>query len=350
MVVIFHAWGYYRVYGPKTLTDGADNHLLMHQVLSKWQSGVEVFFVISGFILGVPFARHALKNERRVVLKQYFLRRLTRLEPPYILAMLLLFAGSIAIGKYTFQELFPSLLASLVYLHNIVFLKAPLVTVVAWSLEIEIQFYILAPLIALAYRLPALGRRALLLGGVVGFPLLQILYVPPFLSIYSYLQFFLAGFVLADLYAVGGRDRPTSWWTFALGFALLGAVLFLDARATALNRVVHPLLILGLGYAALFFADWRKAFGHPWISTIGGMCYSIYLLHFATISMFGRFAVRVKPSSSFIVNFLAYLSIQIAVILALSAVFFYFIEKPCMRRDWYKGLPMFRRGSVSEHA
>src|SRR3954468_10746698 len=51
------------------------------------QYGVELFFVISGFILAVPFAMHFLGGGPRVKLSRYFVRRLTRLEPPYLLAL-----------------------------------------------------------------------------------------------------------------------------------------------------------------------------------------------------------------------------------------------------------------------
>src|SRR5579883_2503419 len=53
--------------------------------------GVELFFVISGFILGLPFAMHFVRGDRKVDLKKYFLRRLTRLEPPYVIAMIAFF-------------------------------------------------------------------------------------------------------------------------------------------------------------------------------------------------------------------------------------------------------------------
>jgi peptidoglycan/LPS O-acetylase OafA/YrhL len=56
-------------------------------MLSK--RGVELFFAISGFILGVPFASSYLQGAPKVKLKQYFLRRLTRLEPPYILSLMI---------------------------------------------------------------------------------------------------------------------------------------------------------------------------------------------------------------------------------------------------------------------
>jgi peptidoglycan/LPS O-acetylase OafA/YrhL len=50
--------------------------------------GVELFYGISGFILGVPFVSRYLLQAPRVSLKQYFLRRLTRLEPPYFLSLI----------------------------------------------------------------------------------------------------------------------------------------------------------------------------------------------------------------------------------------------------------------------
>lgn len=53
--------------------------------------GVQLFFVISGFILGLPFATAHLANKKPVSLKKYFLRRVTRLEPPYIISLLLFF-------------------------------------------------------------------------------------------------------------------------------------------------------------------------------------------------------------------------------------------------------------------
>ena len=42
------------------------------------QRGVQLFFVISGFILGLPFASHYLKGTPKIKVKSYFLRRLTR--------------------------------------------------------------------------------------------------------------------------------------------------------------------------------------------------------------------------------------------------------------------------------
>jgi peptidoglycan/LPS O-acetylase OafA/YrhL len=44
--------------------------------------GVGLFFVISGFILSLPFAKWRLNKGKKISLKNYYLRRVTRLEPP----------------------------------------------------------------------------------------------------------------------------------------------------------------------------------------------------------------------------------------------------------------------------
>ena len=44
--------------------------------------GVQLFFIISGFVLALPFARKQVWTGRHACIRQYFARRLTRLEQP----------------------------------------------------------------------------------------------------------------------------------------------------------------------------------------------------------------------------------------------------------------------------
>jgi peptidoglycan/LPS O-acetylase OafA/YrhL len=83
--------------------------------------GVNAFFVVSGFVLALPFARHYLLGSTSPTLKKYFLRRLTRLEPPYILAMLYFFALNVLRGRGTFVNQMEHLLASVLYQHNLIY-------------------------------------------------------------------------------------------------------------------------------------------------------------------------------------------------------------------------------------
>ena len=73
--------------------------------------GVSIFFMISGFILSLPFAKaHFNKNpgKKNISLKRYYLRRLIRLEPPYIIALIIFFIGNVwVLHKYSFDELLP---------------------------------------------------------------------------------------------------------------------------------------------------------------------------------------------------------------------------------------------------
>src|SRR5262252_8329701 len=106
-VVLFHIYANFEngiIPAPRTF----------HPDLPK--RGVELFFAISGFILGIPFASHFLRQDARVDLKGYFLRRLTRLEPPYFISLFVWAADQIVMGHRSWTEMGPHLLASFVYL------------------------------------------------------------------------------------------------------------------------------------------------------------------------------------------------------------------------------------------
>ena len=56
-------------------------------------AGVDVFFVLSGFLLALPFARHALGAGPRPHLGRYFRRRLLRVFPAYYAQLAILLAA-----------------------------------------------------------------------------------------------------------------------------------------------------------------------------------------------------------------------------------------------------------------
>lgn len=78
----------------------------------------------------------------------------------------------------------------------------------AWSLEIEIQFYMLMPLIAGVLSLGK-WRRPLLLLCIVAFSALRLTLDPmrTVLSVLGNLQFFLAGLLQAELYVLGLPEK-----------------------------------------------------------------------------------------------------------------------------------------------
>ena len=139
--------------------------------------GVELFFAISGFILALPFARQNLGLGEPVRLKAYYLRRLTRLEPPYLIQLVFVFVVTWLFLRHQPRqmELYhqPDWLAhtlehlgvSLFYGSGLIYHAYPQPNIVLWSLaEYEVQFYLLAPLLALVFLLrPASARRLALI-------------------------------------------------------------------------------------------------------------------------------------------------------------------------------------------
>ena len=304
-------------------------------MLSK--RGVELFFVISGFILGVPFASSYLLGAPKINLKQYFLRRLTRLEPPYILS-LLVWAGILFVtARQSGREILPHLLASMAYLHNLIYNSDSTINVVAWSLEVEVQFYVLVPLLAGIFAIADTRMRRgaivilMLASALIGG---QLLHTRLQASVVYYLPFFLAGFLLCDLY-VTRRDWKLSWiWDLAA----LGGWPLVWYLSPGWSHVLLPFIIVLLYLAAFRGRVCSALFSHPIITDIGGMCYSLYLFHFLIISAACRVSKPVHIGHDFWAYYLLQSVLVLPVVLIICGVFFLLVERPCMDRDWPRKL------------
>lgn len=334
MVILFHIHGFFINKSGNTFTDSG-HYDVLDTILSGGHYGVQLFFVLSGFILCLPFAQQYINNGKKVMLKKYYLRRLTRLEPPYFIAIIGLFFASLAMGLYTPAFLFKSMLASLVYLHEIIFRHSPYLTVVAWSLEIEIQFYILAPLLFKVLKLTPVLRRILLLIAITGIIWLQQTYRLPFTSLYNYAQYFLAGILLSDLYVSGfGNQSLNKGFTGFIGILLLAAILGMPFMNWQQEKFLFPFLIMAFYLIVLKNDAVKKVFSYKFIPVIGGMCYSIYLLHYPIISMVGRFTIDFKITNYYLPNLLLQIILLMIPVLVISSVYYYFIERPFMSSKW----------------
>lgn len=305
-----------------------------------------LFFVISGFILGLPFAAR-VERHQPLSLKRYFWRRVTRLEPPYVLSMLLFFALKIVGSRGSPLELLPHLGASLIYLHNLIYGVPSAISFVAWSLEVEIQFYLLAPFLSMVFLLPARPRRLLLFGGCAALSAFALTFADVYwvkLSLLGNAQYFLGGFLLVDFY----MEKPHSHlpgWVWDAG-SITGWI-FLFSGLVFVPRLIFgiaPLLLPYLYYAAFHGPIVNRFFTNVWITTIGGMCYSIYLLHNYLIALFGFKTEAVGAALPFALRLALQLLLISPGVLILSGLFFRLIERPCMRPDWPQRLMLRMRG------
>ena len=310
--------------------------------------GVKLFFVISGFVIALPFAKAHLNGGQLPRIQQYFIRRFTRLEPPYFVNLIIRFILLTLLTTKTATDLLPHLFASMGYLHNIIYGKQSEINVVAWSLEVELQFYVLAPILAKVYMINSKWcRRGLLLVLIGIFSTISYLNGGVELSRYSLsvlaaAQFFLTGFLLVDVYLIELINTPikTFVWDFVsvLSWISICILVFLE-----LGRffIVIPIFI---AYYSAFRGIWSNwFFRRPLIYIIGGMCYTIYLYHFSIINTAGLILIK----SGLIDHVPLWLAVTIAniflvpVIIFVCTLLFVFIEKPCMKKDWY--VRLFKR-------
>jgi peptidoglycan/LPS O-acetylase OafA/YrhL len=307
--------------------------------------GVELFFAISGFILGVPFASVRLRNAPTVNLKQYFLRRLTRLEPPYFISLFVWAASQWVTAHRPLGDMAPHLLASFFYLHNLIFGGFDgAVNSVAWSLEVEIQFYVLVPLLAGLFAIAGAHLRRIVIAalmlasGIFGLPLSRSVHFH--YSIAYYLAFFLAGFLVCDFYVTRqGEWKPTFLWD-ALALCLWPLVWYLGRNA---GHVVLPFVIVALYLAAFRGRICSAIFGNRVITNIGGMCYSIYLFHFLVVYFVKHMTMLLHIGGNFWFYYALQAGMIVPVVLLLCGAFFVLIERPCMDKEWPQKLWRFAK-------
>jgi peptidoglycan/LPS O-acetylase OafA/YrhL len=349
MVVLFHSQLRLFEASGGEIGESPSPHNVFDLSIAQGRFGVHLFFIISGFILALPFAAERLAGARPVRLKAFYLRRLTRLEPPYFLVLTLYFLlGSTThlwkLWSDYHDTLLPRFGAGLVYAHGFLFRENNPILPPTWSLEIEVQFYLLVPLLALVFTIqPAARRRALMVGGAVVAAIFQwfmfetVGALPPILL--SYLQFFLVGFLLADVFLLEWHQRPSQGWTWdAIGLAALLIVFIGPPPLHERILMAHQLVLLPCLFACVFCAAFRgprlrSLLTFRWIAIVGGMCYSIYLLHTPLMAMLAPYTAGIGGgwgTVNVIVQFLFLGGISLLV----SAIFFAFVERPCMDPQW----------------
>jgi peptidoglycan/LPS O-acetylase OafA/YrhL len=324
--------------------------------------GVNLFFAISGFIL----ANQAIKADKNPLggpfLKAYFGRRLMRIEPPYILLLIATWAfvsltGYVPEGTHRFDvapaSLNLSLAGSLFYLHDLIWGTFPRLFPPGWSLEVEVQFYLLAPLLFWLWtRLTAARARAAMaaafFAGGVMLSILDPKTLGPLHVEFSLLHsfnFFWLGIVLAY-----GRAPLAAWiaarpagFATALGWLGLALCIALPAPHEGEGEgVSEALRLLGvyLGLAAVFVSTFAPGSGfrafcaRPWISLIGGACYSIYLVHLQVTQVIASLAAKAAPNAPLVAVAVIF-AVSALAVLVVGLIYYVAIERRFMTRNWH---------------
>lgn len=141
-------------------------HPLLSAVETFGGSGVTLFFILSGFLLFLPFAKSLLFQSKWPSIRQFYFKRVLRIIPGYYVALFVI------VLIFEQQYLQPAYWKQL-FLFVIFFMDSSHATFRQlngpfWTLAIEWQFYMLLPLIALGFlfvakRLPADPQKRLLI-------------------------------------------------------------------------------------------------------------------------------------------------------------------------------------------
>jgi peptidoglycan/LPS O-acetylase OafA/YrhL len=308
------------------------NQGLILRAIGLGALGVQVFFVISGFVVALPFARHWLAGAPKPAPGRYFMRRLTRIEPPYVIALVAMY-----LLWRNYRGYLLNLLAGLIYSHQFIFGAPNNINIVTWTLEIEVTFYLLAPWLANIYRIPGNYCRwalQIVLMGLYSTFFLGWLHghCPQRLNntLLTQLPYFQAGILLADLYVCGAVRRSRRLvWDFA---AVAGAALLLYFCSVAYRFYwTSPMLLMVIFLGGMQGRVFNAFLRLRPITIIGGMCYSAYLWHSAMLVLLRAYVAPLVPHSlpdgpaALLFCFL-----MVPVLIVLTAPIFYFVEKPFM--------------------
>ncbi|MEL7280454.1 MAG: acyltransferase family protein [Pseudomonadota bacterium] len=305
--------------------------------------GVDVFFVLSGFLI-TGLLIDEFKRTGRVSIVQFYERRARRILPPLVLVILVALPVAWALLLPSELERFTlSLMASLAFVSNIFWffelseygaqsaLLQPFLH--TWSLAIEEQFYLFFPPLMivlmryLTFRQVMWFIATLTLGGLFVAAVTTALH--PAFSFYaptSRAWELLAG----SLLAVVSRDRAKTlngglfWFVPSLSLIVLVWAFMSQVLVEMRHPGIGTLPVILATCGLIWCADPREPVTRflslgPMV-WLGKLSYSLYLWHFP-IFAFGRLLSVGAPSP-------LEMSIWVALTFALSAIGYYLVERP----------------------
>ena len=366
-------------------TPGRDSNQGLRSVLFKiadvgW-SGVDLFFTLSGFLVTCLFIEGKISGDR---LGRFLLRRGLRIVPVYFVALAGVF---VLVPAFTNYFSIPSMSAQLPFwlfvsnylsqdtdLFNGMFIVGHF-----WSLAVEVQFYLLWPIVILA-----LNRRqavrvifALMVFAILGRAILsaqQVHWTTTFLWLPFRIDCLLAG----ALVALVGFERKVASKSVgyvygivaALAGAILAAIAWYDLAGSVFKNDAGSLtlairVLLPVVLFAFYGSILALALGQNWLSRvlswkifapIARYSYSMYVIHYLIMPILFAFVVKILPSGmDGDARIYARFIVAAIIVYVLSMLSYYCIEKPFIsygakltKRPQFRGFPAAPGSSPSE--
>jgi peptidoglycan/LPS O-acetylase OafA/YrhL len=334
---------------------------------ARLEAGVAVFFLISGFLLYRPFVVAHLRGAPKPATGSFWLRRVLRIVPAYWVALTasLLILGTATIGPGGWRAYLSHYLFAQIYfpdqrLHGLT---------QAWTLCVEMSFYLALPLYAAAIgaRRARRGPGQRLRAEALGLLALVIISVVWRLFVYAHphgpnslsaamavwlpaeLDLFALGMGLAALSAWSRERGEPGWlshaalpwasWALAgvtfFGIAHLGTPILPDYVQSDLDlarQTLYGLFALFLLLPAVFGPQDRglvRRFLRCWpMASLGVISYGIYLWHQTWID---ETLARLGPHSLFNLEFWALFFGVLGASVAAATLSYFVVERPALR-------------------
>jgi peptidoglycan/LPS O-acetylase OafA/YrhL len=363
------------------------------QWTSRGDMGVDLFFVISGYLIGTILLSEYRKTGT-LRIKRFYLRRFLRLIPVYTVAMIggLYFVHNIP-REAVLMEFPPfmnanNMWANFLYVNNFLPINRQYMGW-CWSLAIEEQFYLILPgVLLLVMRvgkpLRIFGVLLLLAGVIRWFVIVRHGFVPPFLdlpnmqswvdrftieyqNLYTRYGALLSGVIgayvmvfhrerVARFFARTGMVNALALASIAIiiptGYFAMSSPLFNEIPVWGRilyyshHRDVFAVCVMFLALAAIHSAGFvglalRRLLSAQVLYPIAQISYSLYLVHeMFMLWLFPKTALLLGPTLGAHGTMAIAAAIAILMSFAGAAVLYLFVEQPSMRA---RDLPGVRR-------
>lgn len=309
LIVMFHSWQQSWIF--LNLRLGPNTYFPNFVVFQRYgYVAIDTFFVLSGFCLFYPIARDIFGERRFRGWKDFYIKRARRIYPAYVLMLLLLLIFP-ALSWVTNtisdpRELAKHFLSHLFFVHN--FSESTLGSTIstAWTMSIEVQFYVLFPLLCIPFRKWPVRTFLAMCAAAVGLRLVLLSCAD--LSrmvnqaiVFSYFDVFGCG-MLSAYFVVWARNRMRNlerlkplmtlmsaaciagglgYMFWLRGMSVPYGVSNADVYFRFLYRGIFAALMAGFLFTACFSHDFwqKKIWGNRFFVFLSSISYTVYLWH-----------------------------------------------------------------------
>jgi peptidoglycan/LPS O-acetylase OafA/YrhL len=265
--------------------------------------GVHLFFFLSGFVITYPFLRAQAAGQPQPLWRHFAYRRFIKIVPSYVLSIAVAYLiGYAAVVRYGDTPAWKEILTHLLFIHTWWQGTYGSINGVLWTLAVEVEFYLIFPLVWFCFRRAPWVTAAVMAALAVlwrmwtahccfdtTFPVLAE-------NLPGYLDIFASGMICALLFVrFGHRLRESAFSPAMIVVAIAGWIAFITLLMGIFAYRMHPQwevagqlytrVLYGAAFAAIAFGSlcaprwWQVLLANPPLRFLAIISYNLYLYH-----------------------------------------------------------------------